>query len=106
MRQRDSHDTRAYKRQLAALIGETIQTARTGGPNRMSEKVLAEKAGIGLSYLRNIEAGRRLPPYFTLHRLAEALGRSLSQLLDEAHQGDPVVQFAAEVEALAERRER
>jgi transcriptional regulator with XRE-family HTH domain len=46
--------------------------------NGLSQPALAERAGIGVSTLRQFEYGRREPTYGTLVKLASGLGVSLS----------------------------
>ena len=57
---------------------------------------VSEAAGLSWDALQNIEQGRRVPTLNSVVSLAEALGVSVSALLDEG-----VVEVAPEVRALA-----
>lgn len=72
-------DLVAAEAQSAALTpGERIRLLREGKGLTLS--ALAEKAGITVSYLSEIERGHASPALTTLQRLAEALETTLAQL--------------------------
>ena len=52
-------------------IGQAIQLARS--KRKLSQAVLAKRAGISVSYLSLLERGRRDPPLSTIQRIAVAL---------------------------------
>ncbi len=64
-------------------LGEKIRIIRN--ENNMSLQELAEKVGISLSYLSEIERGTVYPALNTLKRLAEGLGIPVSSLM--GHEG-------------------
>ncbi|WP_084461442.1 helix-turn-helix domain-containing protein [Curvibacter gracilis] len=53
-------------------IGQAIQLARS--KRKLSQAVLAKRAGISVSYLSLLERGRRDPPVSTIQGIAAALG--------------------------------
>ena len=48
----------------------------------LTQEQLAEKAGIGRSYLARLETARQDPTLSTLEKLAKALGVKVSTLVD------------------------
>jgi transcriptional regulator with XRE-family HTH domain len=67
---------------MAKTFGELLLQLRTAAG--LSQPVLAERAGIGVSTLRQFEYGMREPTFGTLVRLARALGVSLAEFDDAA----------------------
>jgi transcriptional regulator with XRE-family HTH domain len=59
-------------------IGGAIQLART--KRKLSQRELAERAGISVSYLSLLERSLRDPPLSTLQKIASALGIPLEIL--------------------------
>ena len=48
---------------------------------RLSQKALADKVGISVSYVSMLERGQRSPPLETIEKMAKALGVTPSSLL-------------------------
>jgi transcriptional regulator with XRE-family HTH domain len=48
---------------------------------RLSQKTLADKVGISVSYVSMLERGQRSPPLETVEKVAKALGVKPAQLL-------------------------
>ena len=69
---------------VGSQLGQRIRDRRK--TLSFTQEELAEKAGIGGSYLSMIERGQRMPHLETLVRIAAALSVSLSQLFIEAHE--------------------
>ncbi|MGH3788905.1 MAG: helix-turn-helix domain-containing protein [Pseudonocardiaceae bacterium] len=67
--------------QLARAIGERVRARRTAG--RRKQTVVAGLAGITADYLYQIERGMKLPTVSVLTRLAEVLGMSVAELLNQ-----------------------
>lgn len=65
-----------------AALGRAIKVART--QLGMARKQLAEAANVSYAYLSDIETGRGRPSTRSLFMVAQALGRSPSELLQEA----------------------
>lgn len=63
-------------------LGRAIKVART--QQDLSRRTLAERAGVSYAYLSDIETGRGRPSSKALLAVAAALGRSPSELLQEA----------------------
>lgn len=59
-------------------IGQAIHLARS--KRKLSQKTLATRADISVSYLSLLERSRRDPPLSTLQRIAAALGMPLEIL--------------------------
>lgn len=57
-------------------IPTTIKTLRTG--NDLTLSALADKSGLSLSYISDIENGRTIPTIETLDKLLTALGATLT----------------------------
>jgi transcriptional regulator with XRE-family HTH domain len=49
---------------------------------RLSQRALAEKAGLSREYLARLETGRQDPTLSTLEKLAKALGVKVGKLLE------------------------
>ena len=63
-----------------SLLGARIKQIRKS--RRLSQEVLAERAGISAQYVSNIERGRENPTLDLLFRLADALKVSLADMCD------------------------
>ncbi|HDQ25180.1 MAG TPA: XRE family transcriptional regulator [bacterium] len=61
------------------VIGSNITMFRK--QNKLRLKDLAQKSGISLSFLGNIEKGARSPTLYTIQKIAEALGKPLASLI-------------------------
>jgi transcriptional regulator with XRE-family HTH domain len=59
-------------------IGSAIQLARA--KRKLSQRELADRAGISVSYLSLLERGKRDPPLSTLQKIASGLGVPLEIL--------------------------
>ena len=66
---------------LERIVAENLRTVRRS--QKLSQKVVARKAGVSLSYVSMLERGLRTPPLDTLEALAKALGVSPLYLLQE-----------------------
>ncbi len=66
-------------------LGAMIRHARQD--QRLSQPALADKTGLDVSYLSNIERGQRNVSVLVVVRLAHALGLSVAQLLDPVSRG-------------------
>jgi len=60
-------------------IGQRIREARTR--SKLSQKQLAQKAGLSTIYIGLLERGQRQPPIDTMINLANCLGTSTLDLL-------------------------
>ena len=54
---------------------------RLRAKKRMSQKALADKIGISVSYVSMLERGQRSPPLETIEKMAKALGVTPANLL-------------------------
>ncbi len=54
---------------------------RIRGKKKLSQKALADKVGISVSYVSMLERGQRSPPLETIEKMAKALGVPPSALL-------------------------
>ena len=54
---------------------------RLRAKKKMSQKALADKVGISVSYVSMLERGQRSPPLETVEKMARALGVSPASLL-------------------------
>lgn len=61
------------------LVGDYIKDIRKG--NKMSVRVLAEKTGLTIGYISNIEKNRSSPTLSTLNKICDALNIPLSEFL-------------------------
>jgi len=57
---------------LERLVSQNLRAARL--QKKLSQEVLAQKAGLSVSYVSMLERGQRTPPLDTLETLAKALG--------------------------------
>ncbi|MEX0757608.1 MAG: XRE family transcriptional regulator [Acidimicrobiia bacterium] len=62
-------------------IGSVIRDERKG---RFTVKQLAAASGVSIGVLSEVERGLGNPSYKTLHKIAEALGVQIGQLVDDA----------------------
>ena len=67
---------------LPKHFGETVRELRKEA--ELSQMVLAEKAGLTLNYIGNVERGEKMPSLETVIRIASAFGMSGAQLLAKA----------------------
>lgn len=67
------------KIELTALIGENVSKYRQKAG--LTQAQLAEKAGVGISFISRVERGEKSMKLHTLYNLAEALGVSCDALL-------------------------
>jgi XRE family aerobic/anaerobic benzoate catabolism transcriptional regulator len=79
-------------------LGRAIKVART--QQGVSRKELAEGAGVSYAYLSDIETGRGRPSSKALLAVAGALGRTPSELLQEAELYGALHDMASEPEDL------
>ncbi len=81
-----------------AALGEAIRVRR--GAARLSQRDLAERAGLSNAYLSQVERGLHEPSIRVLQSIASALGVQLDLLLSQAGLvGDPDVDTAAAIAA-------
>ncbi len=64
---------------LERIVAENLRTLRK--QRKLSQEMLAKKAGISVSYVSMLERGERTPPLDTLETLAKALSVAPLQLL-------------------------
>ena len=77
------------RKQLTELIGSRLsQFRKERGWDRL---VLATKLEIPISWIEEYERGLRLPPTYTLCRLAHVLGISVGSLVDDNPTESPLV---------------
>jgi len=62
-----------------ALVGDKVRGLRKG--RGWSQQELADRAGISMQTVSNLETGRHVPGMATLSKIAGALGVSLPDLL-------------------------
>jgi transcriptional regulator with XRE-family HTH domain len=67
---------------LRTLLGKRIQFYRK--KRQLSQAALAEKAGISITFLSNIERGLKYPTSDTLSGIANGLGVDVGELFHEA----------------------
>ncbi len=60
-------------------LGARLKQARE--KRRLTQAMLAQRAGLSTVYVRKLEAGERLPSLPVLERLAKILGLGLGRLL-------------------------
>jgi transcriptional regulator with XRE-family HTH domain len=54
---------------------------RLRGRKKLSQKALADRVGISVSYVSMLERGQRSPPLETIEKMAKALGVTPASLL-------------------------
>jgi len=64
---------------LLARFAANVRRLR--GKKKLSQKALADKVGISVSYVSMLERGQRSPPLETIERMAKALGVTPAALL-------------------------
>jgi transcriptional regulator with XRE-family HTH domain len=69
------------REQEAVLFGAAVRRARE--QRRLAQGVVADAAGISLTYLSLLERGENTPTLTVVFRICEALGVSPSELLDD-----------------------
>jgi transcriptional regulator with XRE-family HTH domain len=60
-------------------LGKNLRRARLD--RKMTQEEVAERSGVHATEVSRIESGKRDPQVSTVHRLAEAVGLSASDLL-------------------------
>ncbi|RIV38635.1 helix-turn-helix domain-containing protein [Micromonospora radicis] len=80
---------------LAAQIAAALRRER--GRQQLTQRALAELAGVGQSTLANLEQGQRLPSIQLVERIFEALERQLAVTVEplDAHLDDRLGELAA-----------
>ncbi|HSN15559.1 MAG TPA: helix-turn-helix transcriptional regulator [Anaeromyxobacteraceae bacterium] len=66
---------------MALLIRFAENVHRLRLKNKLSQKALAKRVGISVSYVSMLERGHRSPPLETVEKLAKALGVPPPRLL-------------------------
>lgn len=61
-------------------LGEAVRLRRTESGLDLTQRALADKAGITVAHLSKLEKGRTNPTWGTMRKIAEALGLSLADL--------------------------
>jgi transcriptional regulator with XRE-family HTH domain len=64
---------------LLARFAANVRRLR--GKKKLSQKALADKVGISVSYVSMLERGQRSPPLETIEKMAKALGVTPAALL-------------------------
>jgi len=67
---------------LTQIVAENLRTLRVHR-RKLTQGVVAKRAGITVSYLSMLERGQRSPTILTLAALAKALGVTPSYLVEE-----------------------
>lgn len=68
----------------AALVGQRVRRLRERG--NLSLRALSSRCGLSINTISQIERGDNSPTVSSLHRLAEALGVSISDLFRDEHE--------------------
>lgn len=66
--------------ELLRVLGERVRAIRKS--QKLSQEKLAELASLHPVFISNVETGRRRASICTYHSIAEALGLTLSELVD------------------------
>lgn len=66
---------------MALLMRFAENVHRLRLKNKLSQKALAKRVGISVSYVSMLERGQRSPPLETVEKLAKALGVQPTRLL-------------------------
>ena len=82
-----------------ALGGQIRKLRRRAG---LTQEQLAEKAGLSLKHLGEVERGRGNPTLSSLESLADALGVTLFELFDIEHERLTVDQIREEIKGMIE----
>ena len=77
------------RKQLTEIVGRRLSLFRR--ERGWDRPLLATKLEIPISWIEEYERGLRLPPTYTLCRLAHVLGISVGSLADEAPPEPPLV---------------
>lgn len=77
--------TTGNKEELLLIIGNRIKFLRE--QKNISQQDLAALCNFEKANMRRIEAGRTNPTVYTLHKISQALGISLSVILDIDNSG-------------------
>jgi transcriptional regulator with XRE-family HTH domain len=72
---------RGDREKEAVLFGAAVRRARE--QRGIAQSVIADTAGISLTYLSLVERGENTPTLTVVFRICDALGVSPSELLDE-----------------------
>ncbi len=64
---------------LLARFAANVRRLR--GKKKLSQKALADKVGISVSYVSMLERGQRSPPLETIEKMAKALGVTPAAML-------------------------
>lgn len=83
----------------SVIIGDRIRFFRQN--KKLTLKELSLKAGLSISFLSDIENGRRLPSLENLSKIAEALDVSLSDLVEKDSKISEEINEDAEIRAIA-----
>ena len=75
------------KEQLRTILGANLRKFR--GRREWSQMELAEKAGISMHFLSEIERGNKWPSPENLQNLADALGVEVYELFRPENENDP-----------------
>lgn len=70
------------RRRIALAFGKLIKKYRLAA--KFSQETLAEKAEVHLTYIGLLERGLRMPGLDVADRIAQALGKNLSEMIAEA----------------------
>jgi len=73
-------ENKTLKKKLSDRITKNIKKVRTN--KKLSQQEVAEKAGLHLTYLGHLEAGKYHPSTFVLWKIARVLNVSLDSLTD------------------------
>lgn len=71
-------ENEALKKKLSDRITDNLKKTRTS--QKLTQQEVAEKAGLHLTYLGHLEAGKYHPSTFVLWKIAKVLGVSLDFL--------------------------
>lgn len=83
---KDTSKKQAEKRDIYGIIGENVRLFRN--KNNFSLNNLAVKTGLSLSFISNIEKGRRKATLYTIEKIAEALNCGIYRLLTPRRKED------------------
>lgn len=72
-------ENKALKKKLTEKIAENLKSIRTS--KGMTQQEVAEKAGLHLTYLGHLEAGKYHPSTFVLWKIAKILGVKIDSLV-------------------------
>lgn len=72
-------ENKLLKRKLTEKIASNLKRVRNN--KKMTQQEVAEKAGLHLTYLGHLEAGKYHPSTFVLWKIAKTLGVGLDNLV-------------------------